>query len=93
MSLSAPYLFHGRDDEGEENFDLADGTMGCGRRADSFKFYMAWLYYGFKGLEERVDHAFDIARDFIFKISQDDRFELVLGSKDDLPKCLQTKEL
>ncbi|ODV66978.1 glutamate decarboxylase 2 [Hyphopichia burtonii NRRL Y-1933] len=89
MSLSAPYLFHGRDDEGEENFDLADGTMGCGRRADSFKFYMAWLYYGFKGLEERVDHAFDIARDFIFKISQDDRFELVLGSKDDLPKCLQ----
>lgn len=89
MSLSAPYLFHGREDEGEENFDLADGTMGCGRRADSFKFYMTWLYYGFEGLEQRVDHAFEIAEDFIKKIDKDDRFKLVLGSKQDLPKCLQ----
>lgn len=89
MSLSAPYLFHGREDEGEENFDLADGTMGCGRRADSFKFYMTWLYYGYEGLAKRVDHAFDIAKDFVQKISQDKRFELVLGSDTDLPQCLQ----
>lgn len=89
MSLSAPYLFHGREDEGEENFDLADGTMGCGRRADSFKFYLTWLYYGLEGLATRVDHAFEIAKDFVTKISDDDRFELVLGSARDLPQCLQ----
>lgn len=88
MSLSAPYLFHGNNDD-EENYDLADGTMGCGRRADSFKFYMTWLYYGQQGLEERVDHAFNIAQYFIEKISHLDGFELVVGSKESPPQCLQ----
>ncbi|ODV76758.1 PLP-dependent transferase [Suhomyces tanzawaensis NRRL Y-17324] len=91
MSLNAPYLFHGREGseepEGErENYDLADGTMGCGRRPDAFKFYMAWLYYGQKGFEERVDHAFAIGEDFVSKISKDDRFELVVPG---IPQCLQ----
>jgi Glutamate decarboxylase and related PLP-dependent proteins len=88
MSLQAPYLFHGRETD-DENYDLADGTMGCGRRADSFKFYMAWLYYGYQGFAERVDHAFAIVEDFVKKTSLDSRFEMVLGSSADLPKCLQ----
>jgi glutamate decarboxylase len=89
MSLSAPYLFHGRESELEENFDLADGTMGCGRRADSFKFYMAWIYFGHNGFAKRVDHAFDIAKRFVELISADRRFELVLGSPENPPPCLQ----
>ncbi|KAG2736443.1 hypothetical protein G9P44_000533 [Scheffersomyces stipitis] len=89
MSLKAPYLFHGREEEEDENYDLADGTMGCGRRADSFKFYMAWLYFGFEGFASRVDHAFAIARDFVEKISRDKRFELVIGDTENLPQCLQ----
>lgn len=84
MSLSAPYLFHGREIDEFENFDLADGTMGCGRRADSFKFYLAWYYYGSKGFEERVDHAFNIVDYFIAKISKIEGFQLVNESK-----CLQ----
>ena len=28
MSLKAPYLFHGRELGSDENYDLADGTMG-----------------------------------------------------------------
>ena len=91
MSLSAPYLFHGResDDDSIENYDLADGTMGCGRRADSFKFYMGWLYYGKEGFANRVDHAFAIAKDFVEKISKNPKFKLVIGSEKDLPACLQ----
>lgn len=91
MSLQAPYLFHGRenDDDVLENFDLADGTMGCGRRSDAFKFYLGWLYYGQEGFEKRVDHAFEIAKYFVDQISKNSDFELVLGSKDDLPQCLQ----
>lgn len=91
MSLSAPYLFHGResDDDSIENYDLADGTMGCGRRADSFKFYMGWLYYGKDGFADRVDHAFAIAKDFVEKISKNSKFKLVIGSEKDLPACLQ----
>lgn len=84
MSLKAPYLFHGREND-EENYDLADGTMGCGRRADSFKFYMSWLYYGSQGLQARIDHAFAIMEYFVSSIKQDNRFELVI----DNPQCLQ----
>ncbi|KAK6455783.1 glutamate decarboxylase 2 [Scheffersomyces xylosifermentans] len=89
MSLKAPYLFHGREEEDDENYDLADGTMGCGRRADSFKFYMSWLYYGFEGFAARVDHAFEIAHYFVKQIVKDNRFELVIGDLQNLPQCLQ----
>ncbi|EGW31297.1 uncharacterized protein SPAPADRAFT_61865 [Spathaspora passalidarum NRRL Y-27907] len=88
MSLQAPYLFHGRE-SGEENYDLADGTMGCGRRSDAFKFYMGWLYYGTAGFEARVNHAFTIMEYFVARISADSRFELVGSSKENLPQCLQ----
>lgn len=83
-SLSAPYLFHGREND-EENHDLADGTMGCGRRADSFKFYLTWLYYGYEGLQNRVDHAFSIVQYLVKKIHETKGFELVIED----PQCLQ----
>ena len=83
-SLDAPYLFHGREND-EENLDLADGTMGCGRRADSFKFYLTWLYYGYQGLSERVDHAFAIVEYFVKTISATPGFLLVVED----PQCLQ----
>lgn len=83
-SLDAPYLFHGREND-DENLDLADGTMGCGRRADSFKFYLAWLYYGYQGLQERVDHAYRIVDYFVLVISSTTGFDLVV----ERPQCLQ----
>ncbi|KAF5095296.1 hypothetical protein D0Z00_003209 [Geotrichum galactomycetum] len=55
-SLRAPYLFHSANDD-EENFDLADGTMGCGRRADAVKLYLGWNWYGTAGYAARIDHA------------------------------------
>lgn len=83
-SLAAPYLFHGREND-EENMDLADGTMGCGRRADAFKFHLTWLYYGYKGLQQRVDHAFKIVQYFVESISAKPGFSLVVEN----PQCLQ----
>lgn len=83
-SLEAAYLFHARENE-DENLDLADGTMGCGRRADSFKFYLAWLYYGYQGFQKRVDHAFSIVEFFVNLLREDCRFELVTTE----PQCLQ----
>lgn len=83
-SLAAPYLFHGREND-EENMDLADGTMGCGRRADAFKFYLTWLYYGYDGLQQRVDHAFRIVEYFVQSITNVPGFTLV----DEHPQCLQ----
>lgn len=84
-SLSAPYLFHNTHSD-ETFYDLADGTMGCGRRPDALKLYMGWLYYGKRGYAERIDHAFDIARYFSDKINGDDRFKLVSSNP---PPALQ----
>lgn len=84
MSLKAPYLFHGREND-EDNYDLADGTMGCGRRPDALKFYLAWLYYGTQGLALRVDHAYAVVDYFVNLVKQDKRFQLVIED----PQCLQ----
>ncbi|VEU19822.1 DEKNAAC100079 [Brettanomyces naardenensis] len=84
-SLEAPYLFHNAVAE-DENFDLANGTMGCGRRGDALKFYLGWLYYGTSGYAERVDHAYAIGEYFARKISKIDGFSVV---GDIPPPCLQ----
>jgi glutamate/tyrosine decarboxylase-like PLP-dependent enzyme len=36
---------------------LSAGTLGCGRRADVLKFYLAWIYHGSDGFMRRVDTA------------------------------------
>ena len=38
-------------------FDLASLTPQCGRRADSLKFYLAWIYHGSDGFSTMVDRA------------------------------------
>lgn len=87
-SLSAPYLFHNNnDDEDSENYDLADGTMGCGRRPDALKFYLGWRWYGTEGYEKRIDHAFDVTEYLARKVREADDF--VLASQYP-PPCLQT---
>lgn len=84
-SLNAPYLFHNVNDN-NENFDLGDGTMGCGRRSDSLKMYLAWLYYGQDGFKKRVDHASNIANYFVDKLKQIKGFTII----NDFPiPCLQ----
>lgn len=47
-------LFHGDGDE-EEVFDMAQMTMGCGRRADSLKMALGWIYYGKDGYEGNLN--------------------------------------
>lgn len=84
-SLNAPYLFHNLMDT-EENFDLADGTMGCGRRPDALKFYLSWLYYGQGGFQKRIDHSFDLVRYFVSQLTKTPGFTMV----NDFPTpCLQ----
>jgi glutamate decarboxylase len=75
-SLEAPYLFH-NDTSDDTFYDLADGTMGCGRRADALKLYLGWYYYGQEGYEERINHAFQITEYFANKVAEDSRFQLV----------------
>lgn len=84
-TLRAGYLFHEVDDGGEV-WDLADLTLQCGRRGDSLKLALSWIYYGRSGFEAQVDHAFDIAAYFADQIAQRTNFVLV---SENPPPCLQ----
>lgn len=84
-ALKAPYLFHGSEDE--ENFDLADGTLGCGRRPDALKLYLGWQWFGTEGYGQRVDHAFELTEYLAKQVQNRAGFELVSQFP---PPCLQT---
>lgn len=87
-TLAVGYLFH-NDDEGEQKdayWDLADLTLQCGRRADSFKLAMSWVYYGAAGFEQQVDHAFDMARHLAGLVESHPEFRLASTNP---PPCLQ----
>ena len=44
-TLPASYLFHSPGlGSGGETYDLADLTLQCGRRGDSLKLYLSWIY-------------------------------------------------
>jgi len=84
-TLPAGYLFH-EGNEGGEVWDLADLTLQCGRRGDSLKLALSWIYYGKDGFEKQIDNAFDIASYFATEISNRKDFILV---SENPPPCLQ----
>ncbi|RFU36224.1 hypothetical protein B7463_g142, partial [Scytalidium lignicola] len=84
-TLRAGYLFHELN-EGDEVWDLADLTLQCGRRGDSLKLALSWIYYGRSGFEAQIDHAFDIAAYFADQITQRSTFILV---SENPPPCWQ----
>jgi len=85
-SLRAEYLFHDAEDEDDQVWDLADLTLQCGRRADSLKMALAWIYYGAAGFEKGVDHAFDMAAHLATLVAESPDFELLSPNP---PPCLQ----
>ncbi|TWU78223.1 hypothetical protein ED733_008000 [Metarhizium rileyi] len=83
-STAAGYLFHGNIEQ--DVWDLADLTLQCGRRGDSLKVALAWLYYGASGFEKQVDHAFAMAS-YLYKLVQKTgHFAMV---SENPPPCLQ----
>jgi glutamate decarboxylase len=84
-TLPAGYLFHEEHEDGEV-WDLADLTLQCGRRGDSLKLALSWIYYGSAGFESQIDHAFEIAVYFATEVSRREDFVLV---SENPPPCLQ----
>ena len=98
-ALSAGYLFHKDSDDvnsapeatetvppASEVFDLASFTPQCGRRGDSLKLYLAWVYYGSQGFEKQIDNAFAMAGYLAGLIVKRDDMLLV---SDNPPPCCQ----
>ncbi|KAL7820773.1 glutamate decarboxylase [Trichoderma gracile] len=84
-STSAGYLFHDGGDD-EEIWDLADLTLQCGRRGDALKVALAWVYYGAKGFERQIDHAFDMAS-YLYKLLEETGDYVMVSTNP--PPCLQ----
>jgi glutamate decarboxylase len=84
-TLPAGYLFHEEHEDGHV-WDLADLTLQCGRRGDSLKLALSWIYYGSEGFESQINHAFDIAAYFATEVARRDDFVLV---SENPPPCLQ----
>ncbi|OTA53904.1 glutamate decarboxylase [Hypoxylon sp. EC38] len=84
-TLRAGYLFHDKGDE-DEIWDLADLTLQCGRRGDALNLALSWIYYGHKGFEKRVDHAFATAAHLATLVQESGDFFLLSSNP---PPCLQ----
>ncbi|KAF7727604.1 hypothetical protein EC973_007365 [Apophysomyces ossiformis] len=82
-SLKADYLFHGNP------FDLGAGTIGCGRRPDALKVFLAWKFYGQQGLGARIERAIQATTEFtsIVRERQDRGFLLVKDPSPFLQVC------
>ena len=87
-TLPAGYLFHSEPETNEntEVYDLADLTLQCGRRGDSLKLALGWIYYGKKGYAGQIDSAFDTAAYMAQCISTHPNLKLVSSNP---PPCLQ----
>ncbi|KAK3384953.1 pyridoxal phosphate-dependent transferase [Podospora didyma] len=93
-TLPAGYLFHApaeatngaAESDPSEVWDLADLTLQCGRRGDSLKLALSWIYYGAAGYESQVNQAFEVAAYLADALSKRD--DIVLVSENP-PPCLQ----
>lgn len=70
----------------QEFWDLADITPQCGRRGDSLKVALSWIYHGSAGFESYIDSAFEKAAHMAELVSQNPKFSLVSTNP---PPCLQ----
>lgn len=83
-TLPAGYLFHSS--APSDVWDLADLTLQCGRRADSLKLALAWIYYGAEGFGRQIEAAFELAAYFAGLLERSGNFVLV---SENPPPCLQ----
>ena len=88
-TLPAPYLFHGSKSDipaPADIYDLADLTLQCGRRGDSLKLALGWIYHGKEGYSKLIENAFNMSAYLAYLV--DEHPDLYLASENP-PPCLQ----
>lgn len=71
FSVDADYIFHDND-----NHDLGQSSLQCGRRVDALKLWLAWKNVGDIGFEERIDSLMQVSGRFAEKVMNRDKLEL-----------------
>ena len=72
LSEQASYLFQNDNDE----YDLGQISLQCGRRNDALKLWAAWQHHGDAGFCARIDHIFGLTRYAESVIKEDPDLEL-----------------
>ncbi len=83
--LSTDYIFHENEDE---NCDLGEISIQCGRKVDALKLWSAWKFYGNKGYEKRIDDLFEVAEYFETKVKEFEDLEL-MSERQTLTVCFR----
>ncbi len=83
--LSTDYIFHENEDE---NCDLGEISIQCGRKVDALKLWTAWKFYGDDGYEKRINNLFEIAEYFETKVKEFDDLEL-MAERQSLTVCFR----
>lgn len=78
------YIFHDYDNS---DWDTGTYSLQCGRRPDALKIWLLWLSKGDKGMEEIIDHLFDLSTYVSKKVSENPRLKLL--SANYLNVCFQ----
>lgn len=87
FSNKASYLYQTADDE----YNPGKISMQCGRRNDTLKFWTLWKSIGTKGIENIVDHEFELAqycRDYV----ADNPNYTLYNSGDSIAVCFNYKD-
>ncbi len=69
------YLF--REEKETHELDLGVGSLQCGRRVDSLKWFLDWKYFGKEGLGERVHRYLELAAHAEARINGHPELEMV----------------
>lgn len=76
-SCSADYLFQ-QDKFYDNSYDTGDKSLSCGRKIDSFKFWLIWKKRGVTGFEVLMENAFSMSEYLHTQISKRKDFHLIL---------------
>jgi len=86
VNTETPDAHPNQEQDVKEVWDLADLTPQCGRRGDSLKLALSWIYYGTAGYGAYIDSAFESAAHLASLVDSNPEFSLV---SENPPPCLQ----
>ncbi|MFO8001551.1 MAG: aspartate aminotransferase family protein [Marinilabilia sp.] len=72
--IDTDYLYHQLD----QNEDLGEKSIQCGRRVDAVKLWFAWKYFGLEGYQKRIDNLIDMAQYAEEQVKDNQSLELLV---------------
>jgi glutamate/tyrosine decarboxylase-like PLP-dependent enzyme len=73
--INTDYLYHQLD----QNEDLGEKSIQCGRRVDAVKLWFAWKYFGLEGYQKRIDNLIRMAQYAETKVNNSQSLELIVA--------------